>query len=115
MELLTTSGSGARKVERLLQSLEQRGAVNLDRVERQVRRIVDDVRRGGDRALLAARAQFDGVAKSSRCASLPARCIARGRRPARSCTLRSSWPRAISWSSRSASCRRSGTRSQCLA
>jgi histidinol dehydrogenase len=61
LELLTTSGSGARKVERLLQSLEQRGTVNLDRVERQVRRIVDDVRHGGDRALLAARAHFDGV------------------------------------------------------
>jgi histidinol dehydrogenase len=61
LELLTTSGSGAGKVERLLQSLEQRGAVNLDRVERQVRRIVEDVRRGGDRALLATRAHFDGV------------------------------------------------------
>lgn len=61
MELLTTSGSGARKVERLLQSLEQRGRTNLDRVERTARRIVDDVRRGGDRALLAARAHFDGV------------------------------------------------------
>ena len=61
MEVLTTSGSGARKVERLLQSLEQRGTANLDRVERQVRRIVEDVREGGDRALLAARAHFDGV------------------------------------------------------
>jgi histidinol dehydrogenase len=63
LELLTTSGSGARKVKRLLQSLEQRGTVNLDRVERQVRRIVDDVRRGGDRALLTARDHFDGVPK----------------------------------------------------
>ena len=63
MEVLTTSGSGARKVERLLRSLEQRGAVNLNRVERQVRRIVDDVREGGDRALLAARAHFDGVTR----------------------------------------------------
>jgi histidinol dehydrogenase len=61
LELLTTSGSGARKVERLLQSLEQRGTMNLNRVERQVRRIVDDVRRGGDRALLAARSHFDDV------------------------------------------------------
>jgi histidinol dehydrogenase len=63
LELLTTSGSGARKVERLLQSLAQRGTVNLDRVERQVRRIVDDVRRGGDHALLTARDHFDGVPK----------------------------------------------------
>jgi histidinol dehydrogenase len=64
LELLTTSGSGAKKVERLLQSLERRGAMNLDRVERQVRRIVDDVRRGGDRALLSARAHFDGVPRN---------------------------------------------------
>jgi histidinol dehydrogenase len=48
-------------VERLLQSLGQRGTSSLDRVERQVRPIVNDVRRGGDRALLAARAHFDGV------------------------------------------------------
>ena len=61
MELLTTSGGGAKKVERLLQSLEDRGTAGLDRVERQARRIVDDVRRDGDRALLAARAHFDGV------------------------------------------------------
>jgi histidinol dehydrogenase len=32
-------------------------------VERPVRRIVEDVRRGGDRALLAARAHFDGVSR----------------------------------------------------
>jgi histidinol dehydrogenase len=63
LELLTASGSGAKKVERLLQSLERRGAMNLDRVERPVRRIVEDVRRGGDRALLAARGHFDGVSR----------------------------------------------------
>ena len=61
MDVLTTKGGGAKKVERLLASLEQRGAASLDRVERQARRIVEDVRRGGDRALLAARAHFDGV------------------------------------------------------
>jgi histidinol dehydrogenase len=61
LELLTASDSGAKKIERLLQSLEHRGAMNLDRVERPVQRIVEDVRRGGDRALLAARAHFDGV------------------------------------------------------
>lgn len=61
MEVLTTSGSGAKKVERLLQALEQRGASSLGRVEPQVERIVRDVRRGGNRALLAARAHYDGV------------------------------------------------------
>ncbi len=63
MELLTASGSRAKKIERLLQSLERRGAMNLKRVEHPVRRIVEDVRRGGDRALLAARAHFDGVSR----------------------------------------------------
>ena len=63
MELLIASGRGARKIERLIDSLERRGAANLDRVERPVRRIVEDVRRGGDRALLAARAHFDGVSR----------------------------------------------------
>jgi histidinol dehydrogenase len=61
LELLTTSASGAKKVERLLESLERRGTMNLNRVERTVRRIVEDVRRGGDHALLAARAHFDGI------------------------------------------------------
>jgi histidinol dehydrogenase len=61
VEVLTTSGSSAKKVERLLQALEQRGASSLSRVEQQVERIVLDVRRGGNRALLAARAHFDGV------------------------------------------------------
>ena len=59
--LLQTSGSGRRKVERLVASLEQRGAAALDRVQPQVSRIVAEVRRGGDKALLHARARFDGV------------------------------------------------------
>ena len=61
MELLTTRDSGGKKVERLLQSLERRGSSSLDRVQRPVARIVADVRDGGDRALLAARAHYDGV------------------------------------------------------
>jgi histidinol dehydrogenase len=61
VEVLTTSGSGAKKLERLLQALEQRGASSLGRVEQQVERIVRDVRRGGNRALLAARAHYDDV------------------------------------------------------
>lgn len=63
MEIMSTAGRGAKKVERLLHALEERGATSLDRVDRQVARIVDDVRRGGDRALLAARDHFDGVSR----------------------------------------------------
>lgn len=63
MELLTTSGSGAKKVERLLVSLEGRGTMNLSRIERTVRRIVEGVRCGGDHALLAARAHYDSIAR----------------------------------------------------
>ncbi len=61
MELLKTRSGGDKKLERLMRGLEQRGAAALARVERPVARIVADVRRGGDRALLDARARFDGV------------------------------------------------------
>lgn len=64
MELLKASGAGRRRVERLFADLDRRGELKLGRVERRVRRIVGEVRRGGDRALLAARARFDGIARS---------------------------------------------------
>jgi histidinol dehydrogenase len=41
--------------------LEQRGATDLRRVEKQVRRIVDDVRKNGDRALRRYAEKFDGL------------------------------------------------------
>ena len=86
MDLLTTRGSGAKKVERLMRRLQQRGSAGqargggqgagrgagvgggggsagLARVERQVAGIVQDVRRGGDKALLDARSRFDGVSR----------------------------------------------------
>jgi histidinol dehydrogenase len=65
VELLKASGAGRRRVERLFADLVRRGALNLGRVERRVRRIVEDVRRRGDRALLSARARFDGIARST--------------------------------------------------
>jgi histidinol dehydrogenase len=62
MKLLEESGrSGQRRVERLLVSLEGRGAASLDRVMPQVERIVSRVRKGGDEALLRYRAKFDAT------------------------------------------------------
>jgi histidinol dehydrogenase len=63
MKLLEESGrSGQRRVERLLVSLEGRGAASLDSVMPQVERIVKRVRKGGDEALLRYRAKFDATA-----------------------------------------------------
>ena len=63
MKLLEESGrSGQGRVERLLVSLEGRGAASLDRVMPQVERIVKRVRKGGDEALLGYRAKFDATA-----------------------------------------------------
>ena len=62
MEVLTTSGSGARKVERLLQSLEQtRLSESGSRGGGRCGALWRTCGEGGDRALLAARAHFDGV------------------------------------------------------
>lgn len=64
MKLVTTRGVGAGNSERLMQSLETRGVANLERVEHTVRRLVNSVRRSGDRALLSARLKFDDVPRN---------------------------------------------------
>jgi histidinol dehydrogenase len=50
-----------RKAEAFVLALEQRGAVDLARVEKQVGRIVGDVRRNGDRALRRYAEKLDGL------------------------------------------------------
>jgi histidinol dehydrogenase len=50
-----------RKAEAFVRALEQRGATDLARVEKQVRRIVTDVRKNGDRALRRYAEKWDGL------------------------------------------------------
>jgi histidinol dehydrogenase len=50
-----------RAAERFVRKLEQRGVINLARVEKQVRRIVNDVRNQGDRGLRHYAEKFDGL------------------------------------------------------
>jgi histidinol dehydrogenase len=61
MKILRTKGRGARKTEQVLEALERRGSTVLDSVLPAVKRIVDDVRKQGDRALLRYAAEFDGL------------------------------------------------------
>jgi len=62
MRLIRTRGRGARQAAETLAALEQRGGAALDAVAPVVKRIVSDVRRKGDRALLKYAAEFDGLA-----------------------------------------------------
>jgi histidinol dehydrogenase len=62
MKLLRTKGRGARKAEEMLAALEARSGTSLDSVLPTVNRIVTDVRKHGDRALLRYAAKFDGLA-----------------------------------------------------
>jgi len=62
MRLIRTTGRGGQQAESVLCALEQRGGAALDSVLPAVKRIVADVRRGGDRALLRYAKQFDGLA-----------------------------------------------------
>ena len=62
MRLIRTKGRGAQQTAALLASLEQRGGAALDAVLPAVKRIVADVRKRGDRALLKYATQFDGLA-----------------------------------------------------
>ena len=61
MKILHTSGRGAQPAQRILAQLEQRGGAALEAVLPAVRRIVNHVRRRGDKALFGYAAQFDGL------------------------------------------------------
>ncbi len=61
MRTIRTKGRGARQTAELLAALEQRGGAALDAVLPTVTRIVADVRKQGDRALLRYAAKFDGL------------------------------------------------------
>jgi histidinol dehydrogenase len=63
MKLVRTFGRGKATADALIETLEQRGAVSTARVEPVVRRILAEVRKSGDRALLKYAAQLDGLTK----------------------------------------------------
>ena len=62
MRLIRTMGRGARAAAETLAALERRGGAELDAVLPAVKRIVNDLRKRGDRALLGYAAEFDGLA-----------------------------------------------------
>ena len=61
MKIIRTKGRGSRQAEEMLAALESRGGSALDSVVPAVKRIVSNVRKRGDRALLGYAAQFDGL------------------------------------------------------
>jgi histidinol dehydrogenase len=61
MKLIRTKGRGAQTAAKTLAVLERRGGAALDAVLPAVKRIVNDVRKRGDRALLSYAAEFDGL------------------------------------------------------
>jgi histidinol dehydrogenase len=63
MKLVKTFGRGKAAADVLIEVLERRGAVSTARVEPVVRRILGEVRKNGDRALLKYGAEFDGLEK----------------------------------------------------
>src|SRR6185437_7834309 len=63
MRLVKTSGRGAQTAAALIEALERRGAVSTARVEPVVRKILAEVRKGGDAALRTYAAKFDGLTK----------------------------------------------------
>jgi histidinol dehydrogenase len=65
LKTIRTRGRGAQQAEETLAAVEQRGGASLDNVLPAVKRIVTDVRKRGDRALLRYAAQFDGLADPS--------------------------------------------------
>ena len=71
MKLIRTKGRGAQQAAELLAALEDRGGAALDAVLPAVKRIVADVRKRGDRALLRYAAQFDGLSAVSALRVMP--------------------------------------------
>ncbi len=61
MKLIRTKGRGARQTDEILAALDRRGRASLDSVLPAVKRIVSDVRKRGDRALIHYAAQLDGL------------------------------------------------------
>jgi histidinol dehydrogenase len=61
MKLVRTFGRGAKAAEALIVNLEQRGAMNMGRVEPVVREILADVRQRGDEALRDYAGRFDSL------------------------------------------------------
>jgi histidinol dehydrogenase len=61
MKIIRTKGRGSKGTAEILAALESRGGNALDSVLPSVKRIVADVRKRGDRALLSYAAQFDGL------------------------------------------------------
>jgi len=73
MKTIRTKGRGAEQTAEILAALERRGGAALDTVLPAVKRIVADVRKQGDRALLRYAAQFDGLAGASSLRVTPTR------------------------------------------
>jgi histidinol dehydrogenase len=65
MKLIRTDGRDASETEAILARLEHRGSTALDTVLPAVRRIVSDIRKQGDRALLRYAKRFDSLADST--------------------------------------------------
>jgi histidinol dehydrogenase len=61
MKLIRTKGRAAQQTAEILAALEDRGGAAFDAVLPAVKRIVNDVRKQGDRALLRYATQFDGL------------------------------------------------------
>jgi len=61
MRIIRTKGRGSKQAEEILAALESRGGSALDTVLPAVKRIVANVRKRGDRALLGYAARFDGL------------------------------------------------------
>ncbi len=76
MKLIRTKGRGARAAAETIAALEQRGGATLDTVLPAVRRIVTDVRKRGDRALLQYATQLDGLATPAQLRIAPAEMAA---------------------------------------